>query len=181
MWLWRNPPTLPRRVMITAQTPRASIPGILQGLRWITQSMHTLTLSTSSVWPVLGVSHGVGQCPNKVAPASDLGELVRFCSGVYQFTQTITFSCETVMVIEQRGMLELENLNMCLGIVPLLLQIINSWLNKGWFERKKISNYILTVNLQYWLIWSTGWIWVSKAPPIIPPLLWSAAFPGFRI
>ena len=74
---------------------------------------------------MLGFSHGVGQYPNKVAPASDLGELVRLCSGVYHFSQTITFSCETVMVIEQRGMLELENLNMCLRIVPLLLQIID--------------------------------------------------------
>ena len=41
-----NPPTLPRRAMITAQSFYSR-----QGLRWITQSMHTLalTLSTSSV------------------------------------------------------------------------------------------------------------------------------------
>ena len=72
---------------------------------------------------VLGISHGVGQYPNKVAPVPDLGWLVRLCSGVYQFTQTITFSCETVMVIEQSRVLQVENLNMCLGIVLLLPQL----------------------------------------------------------
>lgn len=48
---------------------------------------------------------------------------------LYQFTQTITFSCETVTVIEQRGILGLEKLNMCLGTVPLLIQIIDGWSN----------------------------------------------------
>ena len=46
---------------------------------------------------------------------------------LYQFTQTITFSCYMVTVIEQRGILGLEKLNMCLLFRNCSAVDTNNW------------------------------------------------------